>query len=270
MVNEVERRRWNDELMVARWPKRERFTDQVVPHVVNALQPAAGEKVLDIGAGGGKLSLAIAERVRPGGKVLGADISDGMVNLATGRAGEAKAKGVSFMAADVQVDKVPGGPFDAAVSQFGVMFFDEPVTAFANIRKHLKKGGRIAFACWQGPEKNVWFPGPAVGPFAPPPPPPTPGKSPTGPFALGDPKRTRGILQEAGFIDISRTPKRLALWTPEDSVADEAMFVLMGVPENKHKEATVAMNAHFDKFPRRADGLLRFELNFQLFTARNP
>lgn len=154
MVNEVERRRWNDELMVARWPKRERFTDQVVPHVVNALQPAAGEKVLDIGAGGGKLSLAIAEKVRPGGKVLGADISDGMVNLATGRAGEAKAKGVSFMAADVQVDKVPGGPFDAAVSQFGVMFFDEPVTAFTNIRKHLKKGGRIAFACWQGPRRT--------------------------------------------------------------------------------------------------------------------
>ena len=130
--------------------------------------------------------------------------------------------------------------------------------------------GLAAFACWQGQEKNVWFPGPALGPFAPPPPTPTPGKSPTGPFALGDPRRTRRILQEAGFIDIRRTPKRLALWTPADSVADEALFVLMGVPKGKHKEATVAMNAHFDKFPRRADGLLRFELSFQLFTARNP
>jgi 2-polyprenyl-3-methyl-5-hydroxy-6-metoxy-1,4-benzoquinol methylase len=106
MVNEVERRRWNDELMVARWPKRERYRPGCAPRC-NALQPAAGEG-LDIGAGGGKLSLAIArgnQAVRSS-----ADISDGMVNLATGRAGEAKAKGVSFMAADVQVDKVPGGP----------------------------------------------------------------------------------------------------------------------------------------------------------------
>jgi ubiquinone/menaquinone biosynthesis C-methylase UbiE len=89
MANETERRRWNDEQTVANWPKRERFTDRVVPHVVAALKPAPGDKVLDIGSGGGKLSLAIAQLVQPGGKVVGADISSGMVRMATERAAEA-------------------------------------------------------------------------------------------------------------------------------------------------------------------------------------
>jgi len=270
MANEAERNRWNDEITVANWPKRERFTDTVVPRVVAALQPAPGEKVLDIGAGGGKLSLAIAKLVSPKGKVVGADISAGMVKLATGRAEEAKAKNVSFLVADVQADKVPGGPFDAACSQFGVMFFDEPVTAFANIRKQLKKGGRLAFACWQSSPKNAWFPGPSIAAFAPPPPPLAPGKSPTGPFALADARRTRGILEQAGFVDIQRTPKRIALWAPTDAIADKFMFVLMGVPKSKQKEAAAAMEAHFARFPRREDGFCKFELNFQLFTARNP
>ncbi|MBK6562472.1 class I SAM-dependent methyltransferase [Candidatus Amarobacter glycogenicus] len=270
MVNEAERNRWNDEITVANWPKRERFTDMVLPRVLAALQPAPGEVVLDIGAGGGKLSLAIGHHVSPGGKVVGADISTGMVKLATERSTEAKAKNVRFLVSDVQVESVPGGPFDAASSQFGVMFFDEPVTAFTNIRKQLKKGGRLAFACWQSPQKNTWFPGPSLAAFASTPQAPAPGKAPTGPFALADARRTRGILEQAGFVHIKRVPKRLALWAPTDAIADRFMFVLMGIPQSKEEEATAAMNRHFDKFERRADGSCKFELNFQLFTARNP
>lgn len=179
MANEFEYRRWNDEQMVAGWSKRERFTDRVVPHVVAALQP--GERVLDVGSGGGKLSIAIGEAVGGRGKVTGADISAGMVAMATERATDANAKNVSFLRADVQSESVPGGPFDAMTSQFGVMFFDEPVAAFSNIRRQLKPGGRIAFACWQPMARNTWFPGPAIAPFVPPPPPPAPGKSPTAP-----------------------------------------------------------------------------------------
>ena len=269
MANEIERRRWNDAQMVANWPKRERFTDQVVPYVVAALQPKPGEKVLDIGAGGGKLSIAIGERVLPGGKVTGADISAGMAEMATGRAMTAKAKNVAFTVADVQSEKVAGGPFDAATSQFGVMFFDEPLTAFSNIRGQLKKGGRIAFACWQSAAKNTWHVGPSLAKFAPPPIAPAPGKSPTGPFALGDPRATRKLLEAAGFTDISRTPKRMVLRTSSDAIADEGQIVGAGIPAERHAEAVEAMNRHFDAL-RGPDGLCRFELNFQIFTARNP
>jgi len=269
MVNEAERKRWSDERFVASWPKRERFTDRVIPHVVASLQLGPGDKVLDIGPGGGKLSLAIAPRVAPRGTVTGADISDGMVRMATARADEAKAKNVTFMVADVQVDKVPGGPFDAATSQFGVMFFEDPVGAFSNIRAQLKRGGRLAFACWQPMAKNRWFPAAAIGPFLPPPQPLPPGKAPTGPFALGDPKYTRGILERAGFAAVNRRAKTIVAWEPAESVADPGFIRGQGVPQERLPEAEAALDRHFAQFPQK-DGRFRFELNIQLWTARNP
>ena len=113
----------------------------------------AGERVLDVGCGGGRTSLAAGEAVGMAGYVVGADISEPLRALADRRAQEAGAKNVSFRQVDMQTDTVPGGPFDVALSQFGVMFFDEPVTAFGNIRAHLKPGGRLAFACWQTGER---------------------------------------------------------------------------------------------------------------------
>lgn len=270
MPNESEFRRWNDEQTVATWPKRERFTDRVLPHVVAALQPRPGERVVDIGSGGGKLTLEVARAVAPGGSVVGADISAGMAALAAGRATEAGAANVRFVVGDMQEASLDGGPFDAAVSQFGVMFFSEPVAAFANIRRHLRPGGRITFACWQPASRNSWFPGPVLAPFAPPPAPLPPGKSPTGPFALADPRRTRRMLAEAGFTAITRTPKRVIAWTPEDSVADESQLVVSGVPRERAAEALAALRGHFARFPRRGDGLCRFELCFQVFRAVNP
>ena len=100
-------------------------------------------------------------------------------------------RNVSFCVADVRQDTVAGAPFDVVMSQFGVMFFDEPETAFANIHSLLAPGGRIVFSCWQPIERNPWFPGVALAGLVPPPPAPEPGKSPTGPFALGDHERTQ-------------------------------------------------------------------------------
>ena len=267
MPNEAERRRWNDEQIVAGWPKRERFTDAVTPRVVAALDLQAGERVLDIGSGGGKLGLAIAEKVRPGGKVTGADISAGMVAMATERAREAGAKNIAFVQCDVQADKLPGAPFDAATSQFGVMFFEDPVAAFTNVRKSLKRGGRLAFACWQPGAKNDWCTAPVLMPFAPAPPPRASGAPPPGPFAFGDPKYTRGILTSAGFIDIERVAKTLVVKVPGDSIGDAAIIPSMGVPPENYAAARKALDKHMAKFAA-DDGLSRFELSIQLFTAR--
>jgi hypothetical protein len=101
------------------------------------------------------------------------------------------------------------------------------------------------FACWQSLERNPWFFAPAIADLAPPPPPPAPGKSPTGPFALEDPARTTDILRSAGFLAVHRTPHKIAVEAPPDSVVDEAQIVFMGVPPGQLAAAQAAVDELF-------------------------
>jgi SAM-dependent methyltransferase len=268
-TNEAERRRWNDERWAALWPRRERLTDAVTALVLDAAALQPGERVLDVGCGGGRTSLAAARAVGSEGAVAGADLSTPLTALANRRAREAGAENVTFSVVDMQTGTVEGGPFDVAMSQFGVMFFDEPVTAFGNIRAHLKPGGRIVFACWQTGDRNPWFFAPAIADLMPPPPAPAPGKSPTGPFALGDPEQTADILRSAGFLEVRSTPYELAVDAPMDAVVDEAQLVFMGVPADKLEIAQTAVEEHMRQFVI-SPTLSRFPLAFQVFQATNP
>jgi SAM-dependent methyltransferase len=169
----------------------------------------------------------------------------------------------------MQTGTVAGRPFDAALSQFGVMFFDEPAVAFSNIRAHLRPGGRIAFACWQSIDKNAWFFAPAIAELLPPPPALPPGKSPTGPFTLADADVTAALLGSAGFGEIDVSPVELAVEAPPDSVVDDVQFELMGLPPDRVPAARAAVAAHMRQFalgPTRS----RFPLAFQLVTAMSP
>ncbi len=268
-TNEVERRRWNDEQWTAKWPNRERLTDAVTAFLLDAAALRPGEVVLDVGCGGGKTSLAAALAVGAEGAVVGADISKPLAALARRRAAEAGAENVTFRVVDMQTDTVEGGPFDVALSQFGVMFFDEPVTAFRNIRAQLRPGGRIAFACWQTGEKNPWFFASAIAELLPPPPKPAPGKSLTGPFALGDPEQTARILSSAGFRESRWTAHELAVDVPQDTVVDEAQLAFMGIPADKLALAQTAVGEYMRQFVL-SPTLSRFPLAFQVFEAKNP
>jgi len=141
------------------------------------LAPAPGEQVVDVGCGCGDTSLELARRVGPEGGVLGLDISAPMLEVARGRAEAAGAHNLAFREADAQTAALPGGR-DAVFSRFGVMFFADPEAAFANLRRSLRPGGRLA-----SPEPG------------------TPG-----PFAFADPDRVRRILAEAGFTGIEISP----------------------------------------------------------------
>ena len=127
----------------------------------------------------------------------------------------------------------------------------------------------MAFACWQPADRNVWHTAAILSQFAGRRPEPAPGKSPTGPFSMGNARRIRQILSAAGFTEITRTPRRLVVVTPEDSVRDEEQVTGINVPPERREEARAALARHFEQF-RRGDGLSRFELNFQVVTARNP
>jgi len=267
-TNETERRRWNDDDWATHWPKREALTDAVTPYLLDALALQPGEHVLDIGCGGGKATIDAASRTGPGGRTVGADISAPLLSLASTRAGDAGVE-VRFVPADVQVDQIDGGDFDVAMSQFGVMFFDEPVTAFTNIGRHLRADGRLGFACWRPLDANPWFIGPAVTPFASPPPPPAPGKSPTGPFAFGDPDRVTAILTEARFTRIERAAHHLDVDVPESSVVDDAQLRFMGVAEDAMPDARAAVATLMARFDIGV-GQRRFPLAFHIFTAAGP
>jgi len=265
-ANETERRRWNDDRWVAVWPKREALTDTITPYLLDALALQSGERVLDVGCGGGKATIAAAQAVGPTGNAIGADISKPLTELAARRAAEAHVNNVTFRVADVQLEPIAEGPFDVIMSQFGVMFFDESVKAFTNIHAHLSPGGRMAFACWQTIGRNPWNVATALAGIVPAPAPPAPGKNPTGPFALGDPDHTRGILEAAGFANIGHAAHDLVADVPQDAVVDEAQLTFNGVTEDRMAAARAAIEAHHAQF-HTAPGMARFPLAFQIFRA---
>jgi SAM-dependent methyltransferase len=268
-TNPAQRQRWNDQRWTEIWPRRERFTDTVTPQLLEIAALRPGEHILDIGSGGGKTAVEAGRRVLPQGTVVGADISAPLVALARERAAAVGASNVSFDVVDMQHDPVNGGPFDVALSQFGVMFFDDPVTAFANIAKHLRANGRLVFACWQEASRNPWAPAFAIPHLIAPVPPPAAGKSPTGPFALADPERTAGILRDAGFADVERTAFDVPVDLPEDAVVDDDHLAFMGVPDADLPEARRAIKDHLQQF--RLDPLspelFRYPIAFQIFEA---
>lgn len=169
-----------------------------------ALAPAPGERIVDVGCGAGATSLDLARAVQPGGAVLGVDVAEPLLEIARRRA--PGVAGLEFRRADAQTFAFEPGAFDGAFSRFGVMFFDDPPAAFANIRRALKPGGRLAFVCWRAPGENpiMTLPMRAAGDLVPPPSPPEPGAP--GPFAFADPERVRGVLAKAGFDKVEVAP----------------------------------------------------------------
>lgn len=169
-----------------------------------ALAPGAGEWILDIGCGAGGTSVQLAEAVGADGRVIGADISRPLLEVARRRARDLP--GLSFIEADAQTHAFEADSFDGVFSRFGVMFFADPTAAFVNIRRALKPSGRLAFVCWRAPAENPIMTLPMAAALAhlPAPAPPEPGAP--GPFAFADPDRMRAILGAAGFAEITVDP----------------------------------------------------------------
>jgi SAM-dependent methyltransferase len=267
VANESESKRWNDASWIASWTERERLTEAVSPYLLEAVDARPGQRLCDVGCGGGSVTIALAAAVAPGGDVVGLDISAPLLRLARERARMAERDNVRFVEMDVQTSGLESGPFDQVVSQFGVMFFDQPTTAFRGIRRRVGPGGRFVFACWQGVERNPWHLRSALRPVLPPPEVPPAGKSPVGPFVLGDDEYVRDLLGAAGFGTVAGTDHAVKVRGPARAVADPSQLELMGVPAAREREALDLMNRHLERLAV-GPGEYEYPLAFRVYDAR--
>lgn len=164
---------------------------------IDSLDLRARDVVLDLGCGSGQTLLQLAERVGPQGHVIGVDVAPLLLQIAEQRT--AAIGQVSLIQADAQSLDLPSSSADAVFSRFGVMGFDDPVSAFTNFRRILRPSGVLAFVCWRSLQDNELdhFPLSAVGFQA---------GIDHRPFSFADPAHVRSTLEAAGFTDILIQP----------------------------------------------------------------
>jgi SAM-dependent methyltransferase len=228
--------------------------------------------VLDVGCGAGWTTFAAARRLGQNGTCVGVDISAPLVELATQRARAEKLANVSFVRADAQTHAFEPNRFDAVISRFGVMFFDDPVAAFANIRRAARPDAALTFVAWRSPAENPFMTtaARAAAPYLPSLPKPDPDAP--GQFGLADSEKIQRILEASGWkgsdtrpIDISTSVPERELLTYVTKLGPVGM-ALREVDEDTRARTTKAVHAAFAPFVR--DGAARFTTACWLVTAR--
>jgi SAM-dependent methyltransferase len=158
-VNAEQAEDWNGasgQEFIEQRERHERMLGQLTARLLAGAQIQEGENVLDVGCGCGDVTI-LAAHGTGSGHALGADFSRIQVAEARRLAVAAGVINARFEVADVQVHPFGAGIFDLVLSKFGVMFFDDPAAAFGNLRKALRRGGRLAFLCWRTRDENPLF-----------------------------------------------------------------------------------------------------------------
>lgn len=208
------------------WVKAERILDQMfapfATQLAQAIPTDSPATVLDVGCGTGAVSLEIATRLGSGGHCTGVDISTPLITRAITRAASAGLP-VDFRVGDAQRLALLPASFDRIVSRFGVMFFDDPVMAFSNLRQATRNGGGLHAIAWRSAAENPFMTAaeratahlltfPARVADAP------------GQFAFADRDRVVGILTDAGWQDIDVVAQDVAC---EIAAADLPAYVTL-------------------------------------------
>lgn len=267
---------WNG-AMGERWLKQyDVIASQIAPlgeRVMDHLAVGAAERVLDIGCGTGDTTRALGRRVGAAGHVLGIDISRPLLDAARRRAAEESAANVAFAEADAQTHRFTPASFDALYSRFGVMFFEDPAAAFANLHGALRPGGRLAFVCWRSRDENPFMTlvNGVAAEFMDTPPAPFDPVGP-GPFALADAERVRRLLSDGGFRDIAAAPFDDNFAGPAEGIRSTMEWreplrsVLEGSDPVKRVRIMAALDAALAPF--RMDGQVALPARTWLVTAR--
>ena len=223
--NEAQRERWNGEdgeFWVRQQDRLDRTLAPVTGPLLAFAAPRTGSTVIDVGCGCGATTIELARTVGPSGRVIGLDISEPMLSLATTRLREfPNATTMLGDAADLPLSDLNA---ELIVSRFGVMFFGDPVAAFANLRTGLAPGGRVRFACWRPISENPWLQIPLHAVYEHASRLPKPEPEEPGPFAFADTDRVTRILTSAGFTAPSFTPLDIQLDIAAGGTLDDAVM----------------------------------------------
>jgi SAM-dependent methyltransferase len=282
IANPEQFKHWN-ELSGPRWVRFQDRLDAELAELTAVTMDRAGiapgAAVLDVGCGCGGTTLELGKRVGARGTVLGLDLSKPMLARAKERVAEARLANVSFRHGDAQVESLPPAAFDLLFSRFGVMFFADPGAAFANLRRALRPGARLAFVCWQAFAENPWLMVPlgAVAKIVPLPPPQAPDAP--GPAAFANPERVGRVLGAGGFADVAledvRIPLALGGGTLEGAV-ELALEIGPGATALREANAGPELRARVADAirealaPFAASGRVQIPSAVWVVTARNP
>ena len=241
--------------------------------LVEAVAARGAQRVLDIGCGTGSTTLAVARLLAGRGEAVGIDISEPMIALARARA-ERSSKPPRFICADAQTHAFEPASFDMIVSRFGVMFFDDSVRAFANLRRAAASKAVLHTIVWRGPKDNPFMTTAerAAAPFLP----EIPARRPDEPgqFAFADRDRVYAILEKSGWAEIDIRPLDVVCTMPERELKPyisrlgPLARVLPQVDEAKRAPIIDTVRAAFDPFVHGAE--VRFTAACWTVAARAP
>jgi SAM-dependent methyltransferase len=242
-TDDAQSKLWNG-LAGRAWAEEQELLDQMLKPfedlLVEAVSTGSGSRVLDVGCGTGSTTLAIARLLGEKGRCTGIDISEPMITAARAHTGR-ESTPASFILANAQDHAFEPASFEMIISRFGVMFFNDSVQAFANLRRAAKDGAGLRFVAWRSPSENPFMTTAerAAAPLLP----NLPARRPDapGPFAFADPHRVHRILEESGWAGIDIRPIDVACTLPEkDLVRYLTRFGPLGMVLHEADERTRA------------------------------
>jgi ubiquinone/menaquinone biosynthesis C-methylase UbiE len=223
--------RWNGEsgrYWIANRKRHLAEHQHLVPHLFSAAGISPGEHVLDIGCGCGETTVVAARaaggaEAGPGGFAIGLDLSRPMLAVARRLAMQTKVPNIGFVQGDAQTCPLRQGSCNVMISSFGVMFFEDPATAFACIANAICRGGRLAFLCWQHDRCNdlLAIPLHAFGAH-------TQLPNPTASDLFVDPQQVTELLSITGWDNIEIHAVNESAWMGSD--AADVMSYVRGMP----------------------------------------